>query len=86
VVTKMPFTVKAVYRNGKFVPEAACDIPEGTEVELTVRVARCSPPTVTDPTERDRILSALTKSMKKNPIPLAAPRFSRDELHQRGSY
>ncbi|WP_416233481.1 antitoxin family protein [Anabaena sp. UHCC 0451] len=29
----MPPTLKAVYRNGTFILETACNLPEGSEVE-----------------------------------------------------
>lgn len=74
---------RAVYRNGAFVPQRKCDIPEGTEVELTVEEPSILPPTVTDPEERQRVIERLLKRMDENPIPAAAPRFTRDELHER---
>ena len=42
------------------------------------------PPRVADPEERKRILQRVVDRMKNNPIPEGAPRFSRDELHERG--
>ena len=41
------------------------------------------PPRVTDPEERARILREVTDRMQANPIPEGAPRFTRDELHER---
>ena len=40
----MEATVKAVYRNGVFVPTTACDIPENTEVQVTVHGLSTAPP------------------------------------------
>ena len=41
------------------------------------------PPSITDPEERARRLAELVERMRNNPIPLNAPRFTRDELHER---
>ncbi len=32
----MPKTLKAVYRNGVFILQTACNLSEGTEVELLI--------------------------------------------------
>jgi uncharacterized protein (DUF433 family) len=40
----METTVRAVFRNGVFVPTTACDIPENTEVEVFVEGAARVPP------------------------------------------
>jgi hypothetical protein len=42
------------------------------------------PPEVTTPEERARILENVVERMKRNPLPSNAPRFSRDEMHERG--
>jgi predicted DNA-binding antitoxin AbrB/MazE fold protein len=75
--------VRAIYQKGTFVPQEPCDLPEGSEVELTIHEPRISPPTVIDPEERKRILSELIQNMRDNPIPADAPRFTREELHER---
>jgi predicted DNA-binding antitoxin AbrB/MazE fold protein len=80
----MSQTVKAIYRDGAFIPQAPCDLPEGAEVELTINGPHVLPPTVTDPEERKRIMDELIHNMKSNPIPAdAPPRFTREELHER---
>jgi predicted DNA-binding antitoxin AbrB/MazE fold protein len=76
--------LKAIYRNGAFVPQVPCDLPEESEVELTVHESDTIRPKVTDPEERKRILEELVENMRANPIPADAPRrFTRDELHER---
>jgi hypothetical protein len=76
--------LKAIYRNGAFIPQAPCDLPEESEVELTVHGSGVIPPRVTDPEERKRILDQLVERMRSNPIPTDAPRrFTREELHER---
>ena len=59
------------------------DLPEGTEVELTIHGPRVLPPTVTDPEVRERLMNEVTQNMRDNPIPEDAPRFNREELHER---
>ncbi|HEY0404213.1 MAG TPA: antitoxin family protein [Pyrinomonadaceae bacterium] len=75
--------MKAIYQNGAFIPQAPCNLPDGLEVELTVHEARAIPPKVTDPEERKRILKEVVDSMLQNPYPADAPRFTREELHER---
>ena len=75
--------IRAVYRDGAFRPEVPCNFPENSEVELLVQESMVSRPSVTDPVERHRILRQITKRMQENPLPPGAPRFSREELHER---
>lgn len=80
----MSQTLKAIYRGGAFIPQTPCDIPEGSEVELTISEARVMPPKATDPEERKRILEGMVARMRANPIPAEAPRrFTREDLHER---
>jgi len=80
----MSQTLKAIYRDGAFIPQAPCDLPEGAEVELTISAPRVLPPKVTDPGERKRIMERMVERMRANPIPADAPRrFTREELHER---
>jgi predicted DNA-binding antitoxin AbrB/MazE fold protein len=75
--------IKAVFKKGAFIPEQDCGLPDGSEVELIIEGPRTLTPEVKDPEERKRILKAMIERMKQNPIPADAPRFSRDELHER---
>ena len=75
-------TVKAIYRDGTFVPEAPVDMPEGAQVELTISGPTILPPEVTDPEERRRILQALMDEWRKHPWPITR-KWTRDELHER---
>ena len=79
----MNYRTKAVYRGGAFVPETRCDLPEEAEVDLLVQSPRLIPPAVTNREQRARVLRQITERMKRNPIPVEAPRFTRDELHER---
>ena len=75
--------IRAVYRDGAFRPETPCDLPDNSQVELLIQENSVQKPGVTDPDERLRILRQVTGRMQGNPIPPGAPRFSRDELHER---
>jgi predicted DNA-binding antitoxin AbrB/MazE fold protein len=75
--------VHAVYRGGVFVPEVPCELPEETSVDVIVPAARIEPPTITDLEERRKILARVVERMSRNPLPEDAPRFTRDELHER---
>ena len=79
----MNYRTKAIFRGGAFVPETRCDLPEDSEVDLLVQGPLLVPPTITDPEQRARVLRQITERMKQNPIPANAPRFARDELHER---
>jgi hypothetical protein len=50
---------------------------------LIIEEPRVIPPAVTDPEERKRILKRMVERMRANPIPADAPRFTREELHER---
>lgn len=75
--------VRFVFRDGVFIPQQPCDLPEGSEVQLTVDDPYTIPPEITEPTERAAQLKDLVLRMRENPIPHDAPRFTRDELHER---
>ena len=82
-MVSLPIRIRAVFREGKFVPEEPCALPEAAEVQLTVERPNIIPPAVTDPQERQRILQEVVQRMMANPIPANAPKFTRDELHER---
>ncbi|HXU08690.1 MAG TPA: antitoxin family protein [Blastocatellia bacterium] len=79
----MSQTIRAVFRDGVFVPQQPCDLPDGSRVELTIDDPYTMPPEITDPAERAALLKEVVRSMRENPIPADAPRFTRDELHER---
>jgi len=41
------------------------------------------PPEITEADERTEMIEAIVRSMQANPLPPNAPRFTRDELHER---
>ncbi|HUE69292.1 MAG TPA: hypothetical protein VMP01_00225 [Pirellulaceae bacterium] len=75
--------MRAVFRGGAFIPQEAFALPDETVVELTVDSSLLIPPQVSDPIERQRRLHRLTQRMRTNPVPSNAPRFTREELHER---
>ncbi len=79
----MTYRMRAVYRGGAFVPTTPCNLPEEAEVDLVVEGPVVLPPRITDPEERAGVLRRLVQRMRENPIPATAPRFTRDELHER---
>jgi predicted DNA-binding antitoxin AbrB/MazE fold protein len=79
----MDSTLRAVYRNGVFVPATACQLPENSEVELIVQGPVITPPRVTDPQERTRIRKQVVERMRQDRIASDAPRLTREQLHER---
>jgi len=79
----MQQTLKAIYRNGTFILQTACNLPENLEVELVVQSPQVIPPKITDINARKNFLKLLVDRMQENPIPFAAPQFTRDMLHER---
>jgi predicted DNA-binding antitoxin AbrB/MazE fold protein len=79
----MPPTLKAVYRNGTFILETACNLPEGSEVELLIQSSSIVSPPISDVESKQRFLNLLISRMQQNPIPLNALHFTREMLHER---
>ena len=75
--------LNAVYRKGSFIPDTACDLPEGSRVELIIRSPRVIPAEITDPEEQERHMKEVVARMQQNLVPLNAPRFTREEMHER---
>jgi predicted DNA-binding antitoxin AbrB/MazE fold protein len=79
----MPQALKAIYRNGTFILQTAFELPEGTEVELLIQPPQVVSPPIADVEIKRAFLKALIERMQQNPIPMNAPRFTRDMLHER---
>ena len=75
--------ISAVFRDGVFIPEAPCHLPNNTRVHILVKKASVQEPLVSDPVERGRIVEKTLAQMKANPISAGAPKFTREELHER---
>ena len=75
--------IKAIYRNGAFILQTAFELPEGTEVELLIQSSQVMSPSISDLETKRQFLKSLVERMQHNPIPLNAPRFTREMLHER---
>lgn len=79
----MSQTLKATYRNGTFVLQTALELPEGSEVELLIQSPQVVSPPIVDVETKRQFLRSLVERMQQNPVPMNAPRFTRDMLHGR---
>lgn len=79
----MPQALKAIYRNGTFILQTAFELPEGTEVELLIQSPQVGSPPISDLETKQQLLKSLVERMQQNPIPLNAPQFTREMLHER---
>ncbi|MFN4217938.1 MAG: antitoxin AF2212-like protein [Candidatus Bipolaricaulia bacterium] len=79
----MEQTIKAVYKQGHFVPQEPCDVPEGAEIELILQGPARLSPTVANAQERTRILQEVLEHMVKNPLPVSTKQLTREVLHGR---
>jgi predicted DNA-binding antitoxin AbrB/MazE fold protein len=79
----MSQAIKAIYRNGAFILQTACNLPEGAEVELFIQSPQIASPPISDLETKQRLLKSLIERMQQNPIPLNAPQFTREMLHER---
>jgi Protein of unknown function DUF104 len=78
-----PLHIRAVFRDGKFVPIEPFTFPESQEVEITVQSPRIIPPAVTDPAARAKAMDELVARMMSQPLRPDAPKLTRDEMHER---
>ena len=79
----MSQVLKAIYQNGTFVPLEPFDMPEDSQVEITVRSSALIAPKITDEKQKAAVLRQVVQSMQANPLPADAPHFTRQELHER---
>jgi predicted DNA-binding antitoxin AbrB/MazE fold protein len=79
----MPQALKATYRNGAFILQTVYELPEGTEVELLIQSPQVISSPISDRATKQKFLKSLVERMQQNPIPLNAPQFTREELHER---
>ncbi|WP_414588846.1 DUF104 domain-containing protein [Scytonema sp. PCC 10023] len=79
----MLHALKAIYRNGAFVLQTPCNLPEGAQVELLIQSPQVVSPPISDSEIKQRFLKSVVERMQQNPIPLNAPRFTREMLHER---
>lgn len=79
----MSQALKAIYRNGAFILQTVCNLPEGAEVELLIQSPHVVSPPISDSETKRHFLKALVERMQQNPIPLNAQHFTREMLHER---
>ena len=80
--------IKTTYRNGAFVPQTPVEFSENEEVVIVVNKSeKKSAPNeqetnLTDE-EKKTALKKVIERMQSNSISMNAPRFTREELHER---
>ena len=79
----MEASIPAVYRDGVFVPTVPCEFPQNAEVEVCLKGPTIIPPRVADLEEQVRIRRKVVERMSSRPLSPNAPRFTREELHER---
>lgn len=57
---------KAIYRNGAFIPQGDCHLPNNAEVELTIIHEQNFYLDIIDPEARKQISNALVRRMQQN--------------------
>jgi len=80
----MQTTIRAKYQDGVFVPilnGGKLDLPEVTEVELTIEVIGSTD--AGEPKDKTRKLREIAERMRANSFQGDPPHFSREELHER---
>ena len=82
----MSVRLKAIYRDGAFVPISNGDklnVSENAEVEITVHDPHILSARETSDEQRERALRELFASWDAHPLRADAPRLTRDEMHER---
>jgi hypothetical protein len=82
----MSLKLKAIYKDGAFVPISNGDklnVSENAEVEITVHDPNVVSATATSDEERERALRELFASWDAHPLRSDAPRLTREEMHER---
>lgn len=81
----MQQVIKTTYRNGVFVPHTPVDLPDGMEIEIVMENKEevSTLKQAMGEEEKERLLRKLVENMQSNPIPMDAPRFTREELYER---
>jgi hypothetical protein len=78
-----PLQLRAVFREGKLVPQEPCTLPEAAEVQLTIEPSNVTPPLIADPAEKLTAVQQAVLRMMSQPLAQDAAKISRDELHER---
>lgn len=75
--------IPAIYQDGAFVPQVACDFPENAQVNLTVDDGPEVLPPQAEPRDRAEIKRRLLERLRSATLSEDAPKLTRDELHDR---
>lgn len=79
----MSQALKAIYPKGAFILQTDFELPEGTEVELLIKSPQVVSSPISDPVAKQKFLKLLVERMQQNLIPIKAPYFTREMLHER---
>jgi predicted DNA-binding antitoxin AbrB/MazE fold protein len=76
--------INAIFEQGVFNPQSFVDLPEGSLVRLSIEKLKSSaiPPDLSIENRR-LIRLGVVESMRRTPLPLDAPRFSRNQVYDR---
>ena len=75
--------IRALFKDGVFIPQGHVGLADGSDVELTVRSSKRQSPSITDPDERQEVLDRLLERMDRHPLPVPASSLTRESLHER---
>ena len=78
----MSIHLQGVVRGKRIELESETGLPDGAAVSVEIR-GPMTPPTVGNGAQRKEILHRVVARMRQNVIPGNAPRFTRDQLHER---
>lgn len=82
----MSTRLRATYTSGVFIPlpgQSLPDLPEATEIEITVQKFSPDVPDLANEAARAALLREIAESMRANSFTGDPPRFTREELHER---
>jgi predicted DNA-binding antitoxin AbrB/MazE fold protein len=74
--------LRAIYRDGAFIPQVPCQLPENAEVELTVQRHQSMTPEVMDSEARKQILHLLLQRMRQTTLMGHSRHFSQDNFSE----
>ncbi len=60
--------IRAVYQTGVFIPKGVCVLPEGTEVEMVIRVVGLESLQDTNPDQDGQLLQETENRTSDNPL------------------
>lgn len=76
----MSETISAIFKNGVFIPEEAIDFPDGSKVQIAVKL---EDPLKSDSSKKEYIKEFLHRASQRRISPEAPVHLTREELHER---